>query len=211
MSAPYLLTVSGLRIDLLSPRPEDVTLPDIAHALARICRYTGHVRGASYSVAQHSVLVAQYLRDQGHTAGIQAQGLMHDAHEAYTGDMASPIKRAIAAIQNEDGSLDPADDAPGFPWGPPGARPVQRLSAWQEFEHRHATAVRRRFGLPLELAAPVHAADLALLMAEKRDLMPDDDGPGWPAGAPAGVHVYPLSCNTARGLFLDEARLLGVV
>src|SRR5688572_16807572 len=98
MSRPYLLTASGIRIDLLGPRPEDVTLPDVAHALARICRYTGHVRSAHYSVAQHSVYVSQHLRDQGHGLGIQRQGLLHDAHEAYTGDVASPIKRAMREI-----------------------------------------------------------------------------------------------------------------
>lgn len=198
---PYLLTHSGLRVDLLAPEPESVTLPDIAHALARICRYTGHVRALHYSVAQHSVLVAQHLRDQGHSAAIQAQGLLHDAHEAYTGDMASPIKRALLAIY--DSGLAGATDSGWY--GP-------ALSPWASFETRHAASLRRRFRLPLELAGVVHAADLALLMAEKRDLMPPDAGDGWPAGVdPAPMRICAMRAELAEADFLAEAARLGVV
>lgn len=191
MTAPYLLTVSGTRIDLLNPRPEDVALPDIAHALARICRYTGHVRAEHYSVAQHSVHVAELLRDQGHSIGIQIQGLLHDAHEAFTGDMASPIKRALDALD---------------------ASPRAR-GAWREFERRHEVAVRARFGLPADLSRAVHAADLAMLMAERRDLMPPEtnDAGGWPDVEPAATRIYPMHASFAALAFMITAERLGVV
>jgi hypothetical protein len=187
MSAPYLLTASGVRIDLREPRPADVVLGDLAHALARICRYTGHVLGAPYTVAQHSVHVAQVLRDQGHSAAIQAQGLLHDAHEAYTGDVASPIKRALRDLDYSGSAV------------------------WDEFEHEHAWAVRRRFHLPIDLASPIHAADLAMLMAEKAALMPADDGPAWPRVPAAPIAVVPWDYLRAEREFLAEAERLGVV
>src|SRR5208282_36416 len=86
----YIETYSGKRFNLLLPQEFDLT--DIAHALANNCRYTGHVR-QRYSVAEHSVLVSLIMEDQ--QLGNPFEGLMHDAHEAYIGDMASPWKRLI--------------------------------------------------------------------------------------------------------------------
>lgn len=79
-----ICTASGRWVPLLSPSPEDVCIEDIAHSLSNICRFTGHVR-SFYSVAQHSVLVAQRVMHP-------LAGLFHDAQEAYLGDMASPLK-----------------------------------------------------------------------------------------------------------------------
>ena len=67
----------------LEPDPADVEIEDIAHHLSLICRYGGGVAGM-YSVAEHSVLV-------GSKAGVY--GLLHDAAEAYIGDMIRPLKR----------------------------------------------------------------------------------------------------------------------
>lgn len=63
-------------------------LPSIARALSHINRYTGHV--GQYSVAQHSVLVARSLPIK-----YRLSGLLHDAHEAYIGDVSSPLKRHL--------------------------------------------------------------------------------------------------------------------
>lgn len=192
---PYLLTRSGTRIDLLAPRPEDVSLYDVAHALARICRYTGHVIPSHYSVARHSINVARALRGDGHARGIQAQGLMHDAHEAYTGDVASPIKRALAFLYD--------------PTGPAGGG----IDPWRAFERRHADAVRVRFGLPLTLAKPVQEADISALLTEARDLMPEDVGPdagGWPPGRPWELRVRGYCAEIDALDFLAEAEIVGI-
>lgn len=71
------------------PRPEDVCLEDIAHALAHVCRFGGHVPVA-YSVAQHSVLVS-HVCPPAHAL----VGLMHDATEAYLGDVIRPLKTLL--------------------------------------------------------------------------------------------------------------------
>jgi hypothetical protein len=80
---------------LIDPFDLDATLVDIvdiAHSLARLCRYNGHTEG-HYSVARHSILVAGRLAATGHPRDVQLAGLLHDAAEAYLGDMTSPLKR----------------------------------------------------------------------------------------------------------------------
>lgn len=85
----FIITRSGVRFDVANPRPEDVRLDDIAHALSHLCRFVGHT-DRFYSVAEHSVLVSQLCDDE--TAVL---GLLHDAAEAYVGDLASPVKRQV--------------------------------------------------------------------------------------------------------------------
>ncbi len=90
---PWIQTASGQVFDLLHPTRESVVLSDIAYALSHINRFSGHA--GAYSVAEHSVRVCRALAHEGHSAGVQRAGLMHDAHEAYIGDVTSPVKRAI--------------------------------------------------------------------------------------------------------------------
>lgn len=90
-----IVTVSGQAFDILRPRPEMVNLRDIAHALSMQCRYNGHVP-TFYSVAEHSVRVAQWMEGQGYGKLECLAGLMHDAAEAYVGDMVRPMKKIPA-------------------------------------------------------------------------------------------------------------------
>lgn len=86
-------TYSGLMLDLSNPRPEDICLEDIAHHLARVCRFGGSVH-EYYSVASHSVMVANIVSaGSGTTARRNRSALLHDATEAYLGDMVSGLKR----------------------------------------------------------------------------------------------------------------------
>lgn len=73
------------------PENMDHRVEEIAHALAQINRFTGHCR-RPYSVAEHSLLVCDLARHEGASPVQQLAALMHDAHEAYVGDMASPLK-----------------------------------------------------------------------------------------------------------------------
>jgi hypothetical protein len=84
---PTILLSTGRYFDFTNPTP--LTLEEVAHALAHICRFTGHSRGF-YSVAQHSILVALLL-----PPALRKWGLFHDAVEAVVGDMAGPLKRLL--------------------------------------------------------------------------------------------------------------------
>jgi uncharacterized protein len=84
---PWILTVGGTRFFPLKPNAADISITDIAHALANLCRFGGHST-SFYSVAQHSVLVARQVPPEHRLAA-----LLHDASEAYLIDLPRPIKR----------------------------------------------------------------------------------------------------------------------
>src|SRR5215217_6447809 len=92
---PYLQTVSGRWVNPFDPDRDQLDAGDIARALANQCRFGGHCR-AFYSVAQHSVIVSQLVEQRGGDAEDVFAALMHDASEAYLGDMPHPIKHRSA-------------------------------------------------------------------------------------------------------------------
>jgi len=71
--------------------PNDIYIPDIARSLSRQLRFLGHT-GMPVTIAEHSVVVSEIIQAQGGNARRQFYGLMHDAHEAYTGDIIAPLK-----------------------------------------------------------------------------------------------------------------------
>ncbi|MFO0144076.1 MAG: phosphohydrolase [Betaproteobacteria bacterium] len=83
----WIQTFTGRKFWPLDPRPEDVCIEDIAHALALKCRYTGHCH-TFYSVGQHSYCVSYLV-----PAEDALWGLLHDAAEAYLPDVARPLKK----------------------------------------------------------------------------------------------------------------------
>ncbi|MBA2127279.1 hydrolase [Hyphomicrobium methylovorum] len=90
--------LSGRRLDLLAPRPEDIEIEDIAHGLARVARWNGQTVGEhAFSVAQHSLLVTDILAiiEPGFGKKEQCAALLHDAPEYVVGDLISPFKAAI--------------------------------------------------------------------------------------------------------------------
>lgn len=88
--AAVIATSTGY-FDLAAPRPDDVNLADIALSLSRINRFTGH--GARrISVARHSVNCYRAAVRDRMPLDVCRLALMHDAHEAYVGDVASPLK-----------------------------------------------------------------------------------------------------------------------
>lgn len=121
--------LSGRRLDLLNPNPQDIDIADIAHGLAFVARWNGQTVGKHpFSVAEHSVLVERLYRQQhpGSNPYWNLAALLHDAAEYVIGDMISPVKNAIG---NE----------------------------YQSLETRLMDAIHRRFGLPKKLPAKVQA------------------------------------------------------
>lgn len=106
----WMITATGRDFHLCGPASlgNQIDLQDIAHALAQINRYTGHT-SRPYSVAEHSLLVADIAAHHGATPMVQFGALMHDAHEAYTGDVSSPVKWALGGTWSHfEGTLERA-------------------------------------------------------------------------------------------------------
>lgn len=97
-------TWAGMYIDPFDPDPDVIRIDDIAHALSLICRYNGHV-DRHYSVAQHSLEVVRYLEDHLCPTPVLLHGLLHDAAEAYMGDLPSPLKHNIAMVDYDGAEL----------------------------------------------------------------------------------------------------------
>jgi 5'-deoxynucleotidase YfbR-like HD superfamily hydrolase len=86
-----LETVSGRKINVTNPDPSTIEITDIAWALSRMPRFSGHsIPYIPYSVAQHCIQVMKELAPHG--PKIQLYGLLHDAAEAYINDLPSPVK-----------------------------------------------------------------------------------------------------------------------
>lgn len=149
----YMLTATGGQFSLELANPtQDISALDIAASLAKINRWTGHTCRL-YSVAEHSLHVCQVMeRDHGiRNAEALLCGLMHDAHEAYTGDIGTPQRCALDALT---GGM---------------------VSLW---EKRIQRQVLERFGLATAMTNwkdAVKRADLVVLATEARDLMPPSE------------------------------------
>jgi len=87
-------TVSGKTFWPMDPIIDDIDIHDIAHSLSNQCRYAGHT-AVFYSVAEHSVHIAQELNTAGYDKNTVAWGLLHDATEAYCTDVPRPIKKYL--------------------------------------------------------------------------------------------------------------------
>lgn len=86
-----VIATSGGYLDLAAPRPDDIRLSDIALGLSRLARFTGQGRHA-VSVARHSVNCYREAVALGLPEWVCRLALMHDATEAYIGDVSRPLK-----------------------------------------------------------------------------------------------------------------------
>jgi uncharacterized protein len=182
----WLQTYNGIAFDLRNPTEEMITIEDIAHALSNIGRFNGHAR-VFYSVAQHSVHVADLVSHEENAL----EGLLHDAHEAYVGDMISPLKWLMREDDHE--------------------------CAYPEIVRRIDRLIRQKFGLPRHLSEEVLHWDLRMLHTEKRDLLghlqPVWSSYKWATDAQrfppiSTLQITPWYPQQAKEVFLDRFRLL---
>lgn len=182
----WTLTASGLALVFLRPEIESICLPDIAQHLSMLCRFCG---GTSqfYSVAQHSILVAQLTKEILDDECVNSQSveywdqilaaLFHDAEEAYVNDLASPLKACMKGR---------------YKWIAVG---IQRT-------------VFKRYGIDWAYHnATIKAADNKAALIERYYLMPDH--PGWPKLSKEEM-VYPkprlMSNEQARQAYINIVR-----
>lgn len=107
---------SGRMIDLMAPRAADIDFfEDVAGTLAVLPRFTGHCRDGRrrcWTVGEHCITGADLIFAHTGSARLAALFLLHDAHEAYIGDIATPVARALAACADAEWP-----HKPGFPAG----------------------------------------------------------------------------------------------
>lgn len=159
----WIITRSGLKFDLANPTAAMVDPTDIAHSLSMQCRFNGHT-SSFYSVAQHCYLVADLV-----PAEHQLAALLHDATEAYVGDLVRPLKEGMRDFANSHG-----DEC-----------------LYDLTERRVWIAICQRFDLDPILPDSVKHADLVALATEKRDLMPSHPEP-WPCLNGIQPHAIPI-------------------
>lgn len=100
----WMHTFTGQRF---YPRAPDLTrynIRDIAHALSNICRFGGHTKHF-YSVAEHSILASEVVASLGGTPAEQLWALLHDATEAYMGDIPTPLKATLGDYRDREDAL----------------------------------------------------------------------------------------------------------
>ena len=173
----YWVQSNGARaIDLVDPDLGEIDVADIAHHLSLINRYSGATE-RPYSVAQHCVLVAHSLALAKCSREIQFAGLVHDAAEAYLGDITSPVKRRLNSLCA--GIVDMLEE------------PVE-------------SAIARKLGAIYPWPPEVFDADLRMLVTERRDLLGDIQTRPWGVDvAPhADIQVLPWDATYAEGLWL---------
>jgi hypothetical protein len=97
----WFLTAGGNEIDLQYVKANNVVLTDIAHSLAQLNRFNGHAK-RPYSVAEHSLLVLEIVEQLFAPASVHCRlvALLHDAHEAYVGDLTTPTKQLVGDSWN---------------------------------------------------------------------------------------------------------------
>lgn len=79
-------TLSGKLLNIENPKPNQIVIEDIATGLANHPHFAGQTN-KYFSVAQHSIMVADLVPDH-----LKLAALLHDASEAYYGDLIKPLK-----------------------------------------------------------------------------------------------------------------------
>lgn len=132
----WMETFTGKRFNFLDATIDDVDIGDIAHSLSLKCRFSGMSKDF-ISVAEHSIHVSKICPNH------PLEGLLHDAAEAYTGDISRPFKMYLKKVSPE----------------------------FREAEERIERLVAEKFNLIYPFPPEIKEADNALLLAERKKYM----------------------------------------
>lgn len=165
---PWIQTATGIALDLMAPTSAMINFDiDIAEALARLPRFTGHVRSGPYSVAQHCCLAADAALEETRDARIAAYVLLHDAHEAYIGDIATPVAAAMA-VHSQNSQIPCAYEFRD-------AYAQATASGLRRMKMTLDGAIHAAAGLPWtpepHIGRLIKSYDIRMLAAEKRQLL----------------------------------------
>jgi hypothetical protein len=105
--APQISVYGGGYFHFLAPDPSMVDIHSVVHSLSRIARFTGHLRGGTWTVAQHSLLVAFILQLAAAPPTEQFRGLLHDGAEAFLGDVSAPLKQLLPDYRRVEKRVEP--------------------------------------------------------------------------------------------------------
>jgi 5'-deoxynucleotidase YfbR-like HD superfamily hydrolase len=170
----WVLTGHGKQFYLADPDASLIDIEDIANTLANICRFNGRTKGF-YSVAQHSILVSEICADD------PLAGLLHDAAEAYIGDVIRPLKKLLKGVDQIETAI------------------TREIGSALSVDYERLRHPRIK-----------HADDVALA-TEIRDLMPDWPETTDRRPQPAALRIVPLRPGLARKAFLARYRELSRV
>ena len=185
----WFVTYSGKRFYAFDARVEDINIKDIAHSLSLQTRWNGHCK-TFYSIASHSLACARVAERIPATADVVAWALMHDAAEAYIGDIIRPIKKALL--------VDFGNQA----------------FTMKEVEERLLRIIAEKFNLPWPIPETVFEIDNRMLVMEAMYLTNYGKPDHWVTERPwadikpyAGAHVLLYQePRAAEDVFLARAR-----
>ena len=173
----WMQTYTGREYNFDKLRPDDICIEDIAHSLSNICRFNGHCR-TFYSVASHSMMVSDICQPEN-----KLWGLLHDAGEAFIGDMLWGLKH-------------------GFP---------EIGKAFMALEEQILMVVAEKYRLPWPIPNDVREADRIALAIETRMLFLGGNIADL-CRHPGADQVRPLMCvspGEAKDVFIG--RFLGLM
>jgi len=158
----------------------DVSIHDIAHHLSLVCRFSGATT-YHYSVAQHSVMVAQAVDQRDPLLRMYA--LLHDAHESVLGDIPTPASQYLASVA-------------GYDW-------VEyiKLAA----DEAILTQLGLTYPVPSTIKAKVKVADIQAFVTEASQIL--QNVPYWLDRypyKPLDVRIEPMTPGAAKELFIRE-------
>lgn len=180
---PWMHTSMCKRFYPKDPRPEDISISDIANGLALINRYAGQGEiHHCYSVAEHSIHMTEYAARRDWPTKALLCVLLHDAAEAYLGDLTSPVKQ-VAGV------------------------------GYKAMEGRVQGVILEKYGLQLtekEYRPRIKSLDLGMIPVEREYLM--RYWQPWPNEAQPldGVRIQGLPPPRAKIKFLNVWRILSI-